>query len=36
MHGSDKKVLLYSQNVKYIMEYVYLNNKILSETCTVL
>jgi hypothetical protein len=28
MHGSDKKVLLYSKNVKYIMEYVYLNKKI--------
>jgi len=27
MHGSDKKVLLYSKNVKYIMENVYLNNK---------
>jgi hypothetical protein len=27
MHGSDKKVLFYSKNVKYIMENVYLNNK---------
>jgi hypothetical protein len=27
MHGSDKKVLLYSKNVKYVMENAYLNNK---------